>query len=82
MEVMEKLAKRNISIPDDLSVVSFDNRLPFLSPPLTTFAPDNDEFCKEIFDLMISSMDKAQKTSITLKYVPVKLLERSSCRKV
>jgi len=52
--VIEGLSEREVNIPDDISVIGFDNLLTteLLKPKLTTIAHDNKKIIEEIFNIV------------------------------
>ncbi|GKV65865.1 MULTISPECIES: LacI family DNA-binding transcriptional regulator [unclassified Sporosarcina] len=68
--VIQRAKEMGLSIPDDLSVVGFDNTsiVSIIEPPLTTIAQPIQSMGKEVMDLMISIIkgEREEKGRITL----------------
>jgi LacI family transcriptional regulator len=83
MGVYQAAKELGVRIPEDLSVVGFDNlrEAAFLSPPLTTI----DQFISEmgyIATEMIVKLVKGETLESDLYKIPTKLVVRGSCREV
>ncbi|WP_112179998.1 LacI family DNA-binding transcriptional regulator [Paraliobacillus zengyii] len=78
--VIRCLRENNISIPKDMSVISYDNipQMETLEIPLTAIGVSLEELAKEIVEAMIALIDTEQVNPITKKMNPT-LVERSSC---
>jgi len=74
------LALKGLSIPEDVSVVSFDNTAlcDTLMPKLTSVGPNKDYYAKKAFNTMIDSMSNRNKKYQTL--VKTNLVERDSVK--
>lgn len=71
--------EKEIAIPDDLSIIGFDN-IPisqYYTPPLTTISPDYTELSKQIISLL---MNKIQGVSVSSVEVPTHLIVRESTK--
>lgn len=80
--IIMEAASMGISVPDDISVVGFDNidQSSYVKPSLTTVAVDYDLMARAACMLM---MDMIEHNNFDLKvnvYVPVSLIERESTR--
>jgi len=75
--------EKNIKIPDDLSVIGFDDikLASFLTPPLTTIKQPIDTLGKTTAELIIDYIEKKLNT-IKKIIIPPKLIIRSSCRPI
>lgn len=78
---MQAIYEENLKIPDDISVIGFDDieMAPYLKTPLTTIRMD----LHQIADLAMSNLIKSieNKSNFSAQYlVPVQLIERESCR--
>lgn len=78
--VIRCLRENNISIPKDMSVISYDNipQMETMEIPLTATGVSLEELAKEIVEAMIALVDTEQENPITKKMDPT-LVERSSC---
>ena len=78
---MQAARELNIHIPDDISLIGFDNirisSLPQID--LTTVAQPKEEMAVTAVT-MLMDMIKVGKKSNSHKIIPPKLIERSSCR--
>ncbi len=79
LELMEVLREQNISVPDDLSIISFDNSAyaGVCHPKLTTLAHPKDEFGRVAAEKLMNIMAGKRETSAIL---PWSLVERDSVR--
>lgn len=68
--LMQRAKELGLGIPDDLSVIGFDNTsiLSIIEPPLTTIAQPIQGMGKEVMDLIISIIkgDRVDKSRITM----------------
>ena len=80
IRTMEVARSLGLSVPEDLSVIGFDNvpESALTSPPLTTIAQPIQHMGSEAINLLIAMMDGASEggTHVTL---PTELIERASC---
>jgi LacI family transcriptional regulator len=74
----QALQERGLRIPDDVSVVSFDDEeiAAYLRPGLTTAKIPYEEMGRQAVDLLLSSSDDAH------RLVPMPIIERHSVRKL
>ena len=81
--VFKAAHEQNLKIPDDLSVVGFDdiNMASFLSPPLTTIRQPIDELGKTAAKLMLDCIENKSNWGRKIIIEP-ELIIRSSCRNV
>lgn len=83
MSMMSALYKRRLSIPDDISIVSFNNSLlsKISSPPLTTMDIHPYQLGHETAKSLINQLKypEAMKHNIL---VPTTIVERESCKKL
>ena len=79
MELMDVLSEYNLSIPDDVSLVSFDNSAyaSVCHPKLTTLAHPKDEFGRVAAEKLLNMIAGKQESSTVL---PWKMIERDSVR--
>ena len=80
---VSKLIQEGISVPDDISIVGFDD-IPFASqihPPLTTIAAPIDKIAELAVNMLVAQI---QNKEIDNKHVALaaKLVKRSSCTNV
>ncbi|MDI3548781.1 MAG: GntR family transcriptional regulator, arabinose operon transcriptional repressor [Halanaerobiales bacterium] len=87
LDIIKMSRKRNIQIPEELSLIGFDN-LDFtkhLEVPLTTIAQSPKEIGEEAAKLLVEKINNQQgnnkmaKHILTQKYFPVDLIIRESC---
>ncbi len=81
--VYDAAAERNLSIPDDLSVIGFDNTTESASmnPPLTTVDQSVEEMGNMAANIVLELIRGAS-WDVQLSKVPTKLVIRQSCRSV
>jgi len=81
IRTMQVARSLGLSVPDDLSVIGFDNvpESALTSPPLTTIAQPIQRMGSEAIGLLIAMMNGVSEggTHVTL---PTELIERASCR--
>ncbi len=82
MGVMNACRDLGLSIPQDISIISFDDNLwaSFAHPPLTTFRQDRQAIGKKAAEMMKQLLSGEKVPPRVL--VPVQLIERDSCRKI
>lgn len=80
--VLRALAEERLSIPQDLSLISFDDHpyFSFLSPPITTVAQQNKELGRIAAKLLLERIESPGTHELGGISVPTKLLIRSSVR--
>jgi LacI family transcriptional regulator len=79
--VIEGLRQCGVSVPEDISVIGFDN-LPeseYMSPKLTTIAQDFDDKAKAAAEAMFRMVGKNEKFAEDLR-MPIKVVERQSVK--
>lgn len=81
--VYDAMAERNLSIPDDLSVVGFDNTVESgsTSPPLTT-VDQSIEAMGSMAAQIVLQLIQGESWDVQLNKVPTRLVIRQSCRSV
>ena len=83
--VMSKARILNISIPEDLSIVGFDN-IPFnnfYDTKLTSVEQDIQALCNSAFDIMLKKLDnRLKENGVRRIIVPTKLKIGETCRKL
>ena len=74
MGVLQQLRKRGIRVPDEMSVVGFDDipAATLVEPALTSIALPLNQVGREAIELLISGSDQTQRS------LPVDLVVRSS----
>jgi len=80
---MQALTAQRVRVPDDISIVSFDDSdwLSFWQPPITTVDIAIDEMGALAVELTLKRIEGRNSEPISRTYyLPVKLIERSSCR--
>lgn len=83
MSVITSLEKLGINVPDDISVVGFDDipSASYFRPPLTTIAQPVQQLVKASFDLLLESIE--QKNSEPKEIIiPSEFIIRESTGKV
>jgi DNA-binding LacI/PurR family transcriptional regulator len=77
--VLTSLRENNYRVPEDVSVVGFDNLgfSPFLTPPLTTVSAPTEEVGRIAVEQLFSLLDKQFLDDVTL--LPTELIIRRSC---
>jgi DNA-binding LacI/PurR family transcriptional regulator len=76
--------ERDIRIPDDLSIIGFDNveMSQITYPPLTTIDQPKYEIGKAAIEMLLNMMAKDGIREPEHRVIGVRLIERQSCRKV
>jgi LacI family transcriptional regulator len=71
-----------VSVPEDLSILSFDDSegAVYSHPPLSTFRQDRQTIGKTAAKLMLDLLQGREVSRRTL--IPVELIERESCRRI
>jgi LacI family transcriptional regulator len=82
--VLKASAEDGLSIPQDLSLISFDDHpyFSFLSPPITTVAQQNKELGRIAAKLLIEQIESPSTHESGGIFVPTKLLIRNSVRRL
>lgn len=72
-----------LNVPDDISIIGFDDIevAQYLTPRLTTLKQDGEQIGKMAIDLLVKQIDNKTKIKDS-KSVPVKLIERESCKAI
>ena len=83
ISAMKALGELGFSIPDDVSVIGFDNikESLILAPELTTVHVEKEWMAEWAVDLLTSSLHKSSKVTAKVK-VDTRFIERSSCRRL
>ena len=78
---IKALRDANINVPEEVSVVGFDNQLfsAYMSPPLTTVKQPYDIFGETGINLLIETINTPSMPPKNIKYAP-KLIIRESCK--
>jgi LacI family transcriptional regulator len=82
---MNVLAERRVRVPDDISVISFDDSewLSLWQPPVTTVDVAVEEMAMLAVQLLMRRIQEGKPAEKPVTYrLSVKLLERQSCRRV
>ena len=81
--VLRALAEEGLSIPHDLSLISFDDHpyFSFLSPPITTVAQQNKELGRIAAKLLLERIESPRTHESGGIFVPTKLHVRNSVRR-
>lgn len=79
--VYEKLKSVGLSVPDDVSVISFDNTAicSTMSPPLTSFDINKQSFTENAFNILIQSI-LSPRIALCTKFVTTKAVIRQSVK--
>jgi LacI family transcriptional regulator len=82
--VLRALAEEGLSIPHDISLISFDDHpyFSFLSPPITTVAQQTIELGRIAAKLLLERIQSPRTHETGGIFVPTKLLVRNSVRRV
>ena len=82
MGIMHALNERKLRIPEDISVVGYDDTFysDMISPPLTCISYNLKSYAQVIMETIIQIINK-EETEQT-KYIPTYLAIRSSCREI
>ena len=78
--VLQVAADAGISVPDDLSLVGFDNiqLAQFASPPLTTVGVDRGELARLAFESLLERLEKPEQPQLSTVFAPTQLVVRRS----
>lgn len=81
--VMSGLRMYGMRVPEDISVIGFDNleASKYVCPPLTTVAQDIEQKCDAVGDILFD-MIKNKKKVVVNKVMDVELIERQSVRRI
>lgn len=73
--VVEALKERRIRIPEDISVIGYDNMLftDYTTPKLSSIAHDNREICEKLFEIIKSGAKNRE------VHVETKFISKESC---
>ncbi|MFC7440302.1 LacI family DNA-binding transcriptional regulator [Laceyella putida] len=80
ISVILAVRERGISIPDELSIVGFDNTLLSRStdPPLTTVGQPIQDMCSKVVDLLIEEIEGKSKTKQRIVLLPKLIIRKST----
>lgn len=79
---MQAIYAAGMRIPDDISLIGFDDSIAdLLSPPLTTIGRPMEDFARSAFDLAIAQIEDSTSGTETV-IVPTRLINRHSCGEV
>lgn len=80
---MRAIEEAGYSVPEDFSLVGFDDieASRYVRPALTTIAQDKESLGSSAAELLTNMIDKPEQDN-TPVILPVKLIERESCRKI
>ncbi len=78
---MRALSENDISIPEDISIVGFDNidTASYVKPALTTIAVPTKELGRLAVKIMLDKLESGREYAVRLT-LPFKLIERESCK--
>ncbi|MDB5084538.1 MAG: LacI family transcriptional regulator [Bacilli bacterium] len=83
ISVIKSLNELGIRVPDDLSVMGFDNisEAVIISPELTTIHVEKEKMAHQAVDLLIETIENEE--SIKIKsLIDTRLIERKSCKSI
>jgi len=80
---IQAINDQGYSVPNDFSIIGFDDIeiAQYINPPLTTIKQDTDLIGKEAANSIIKQIDQKEKIVETV-VVPIKLIERGTCREI
>lgn len=80
---MQGVRQHNLQIPDDISIVGFDNSIlaQMSYPPLTTIAQPIDEMARKVIELFLNGLEKKNEVTQRVVLAP-KLTIRSSAKEI
>jgi len=78
--VMKAARERNIRIPDDLSVVGFDNTIlaAFIDPPLTSVAQPIQDMGRQVVDFLVKRIEGENKMKQRVVLMPELVIRNST----
>mgnify|MGYP001242959391 CR=1 FL=1 len=78
--VYQAAKELGLKIPDDLSVVGFDNTIlaTIVDPPLTTIAQPIDEMARQVMELLVREIDGEKKTKQRVIFPPELIVRQST----
>jgi DNA-binding LacI/PurR family transcriptional regulator len=81
MGVMQVAQERNIRVPQELSIIGFDNTILSTSsvPTLTTMAQPFDEMGKQVVDLLVQEIQGNASQTKTYMFDPELIIRNSTC---
>jgi len=81
--VMKALSENNISVPDDISIIGFDNieTASYVRPALTTISVPTKELGRLAVKIMLDRLESGRDYAIKVN-LPFKLIERESCKPI
>lgn len=79
--VMKALGERGISIPDDISIIGFDNieTAAYTQPALTTISVPTKELGRMAVKIMLDKLETGRDYALKVN-LPFSLIERDSCK--
>ena len=83
-EAMDVIVKRGLKVPDDISMIGFDDE-PLAAKariPLTTLQQPLFDMGKMAAELILDIIQKPDKTEETKILLPTKLIKRESCKSI
>ncbi len=83
IQILYALKKKNVKIPDDISVLGFDNlgETRYTTPPLTTVSQPSKLISEESTKLLLNIIDGKEK-DIKKIILPTSIMVRESCNKM
>ncbi|WP_413698723.1 LacI family DNA-binding transcriptional regulator [Psychromonas sp. KJ10-10] len=84
LSLIEALSSVGIRVPEDISVIGFDNLAigAISSPPLTTISTDYNKIAQTALNKLISNINNNNKKTTTRSSVSVELIKRNSVRNI
>lgn len=79
---MKALDERHIAVPQDISIIGFDNieTVAYVKPALTTVDVPKLELGRLAVKVLLDRLETERTYSIQV-FLPFKIIERESCRK-
>ncbi|WP_369345625.1 LacI family DNA-binding transcriptional regulator [Caldalkalibacillus mannanilyticus] len=82
ISAMHTAREKGRSIPEELSIVGFDNTLLSRStdPPLTTVEQPIQDMCTKVVDLLIAEIEGKSKDKQRVVFLPQLIVRKSTCQ--
>jgi LacI family transcriptional regulator len=81
--VLQALKEANLSIPNDISLIIFDDQpyVAYLNPPITTVKQDSEKIGELAFECILKKIDNKD-FEIQSTMIPAKIIERESVKRL